>query len=283
MKDVGFFTPVEIGEALKLLSDFGEKATVLAGGSDLVPLINYYDLKPENIVYIGKLGLDFIKEDNGKLIIGAATPTAKLAAGEVVAQKARALSQAAGLSGSVSIRNVATIGGNLVNASPAADLASALLALDADLVLAGASGNRTVPIADFFTGPGETVLKPGELLQEIHVPAAKGETLFLKLGRRKALTLSVANASVALTVEDGKCADARIVLGAMAPTPLRCLKAENLIKGRSLDDKIIAECALQAVAESHPIDDQRATAWYRLKVGEALVTRALAQLNGSAN
>jgi carbon-monoxide dehydrogenase medium subunit len=104
--------------------------------------------------------------------------------------------------------------------------------------------------------------------------------VFLKMGRRRAQTLSVANAAVQLEMDGAVCKDARIVLGSMAPTPLRCVKAEALIKGKSLDETLIAECAATAVAESSPIDDQRATAWYRKKVGTVLVARALTQAAG---
>lgn len=280
MNDVGYFAPTDIGDALKLLADYGKKANVLAGGTDLVPAINYYELKPQNLIYIGNLGLDEIKEKKGTLILGAAATTARIAASDVVARKVPILAQAASLSGSVATRTVATVGGNLANASPAADLACALMALDAEIVLASAKGNRTVPIAEFFKGPGETVRKPEELLQEVHVPVGDGKTAFMKLGRRKALTISVANTAVCLEMEGKKCGEARIALGAMAPTLLRCSKAEKMLQGKALDMKAIGACAAQAVDESAPIDDQRGTAWYRMRAGQALVKRALAQAAG---
>jgi CO/xanthine dehydrogenase FAD-binding subunit len=281
MKEFGFSAPSDVGEALKLMADFGENATVLAGGTDLVPMINNYDVKPQNLLYIGRLGLDYIREEPGRLVIGAATTTARLAASEVVAQKAAALSQAAGLSGSTAIRNLATVGGNLANASPAADLACALLALDADLQLASAAGRRVVPVRDFFTGPGRTTRRPDELLLEVYVPLPKGPNCFLKIGRRKALTLSVVNAAVSLVMDGRTCRQAHLVLGAVAPTPLRCRQAEEALVGRPMDAGTISGCAARAVAESSPIDDQRATAWYRRKAGAALMARALAQLSGA--
>lgn len=280
MNDVGYFAPDDIGDALKLLAEYGKKADVLAGGTDLVPSINYYELKPQNLIYIGQLGLDGIKEEKGKLILGAAATAGSVSASELVAKKAPILAEAASLSGSVATRTVATVGGNLANASPAADMACALMALDAEILLASAKGTRTVPISKFFKGPGETVRKPEELLQEVHVPVAEGNTAFLKLGRRKAMTISVANTAVYLKMDGKKCAEARIALGAMAPTILRCSKAEKMIEGKTLDRSAIGECAAQAVAESAPVDDQRGTAWYRMRAGEALVGRALAQAAG---
>lgn len=280
MNDVGYFAPDDIGDALKLLAEYGKKANVLAGGTDLVPSINYYELKPQNLIYIGNIGLDGIKEEKGKLILGAAATAGSIAASDLVAKKTPMLAKAASLSGSVATRTVATVGGNLANASPAADMACALMALDAEILLASAEGTRTVPISEFFKGPGETVRKPEELLREVHVPVADGNTAFLKLGRRKAMTISVANTAVYLKMEGKKCEEGRIALGAMAPTILRCSKAEKMIKGKALDKKAIGECAAQAVAASAPIDDQRGTAWYRMRAGEALVGRALAQAAG---
>ncbi len=294
MKDVLYFAPTELTEALKLLAEYGEKATVLAGGTDLVPRINYYELKPEVLVYIGNLGLDYIEQADGKLIIGAATPTAKIAASPLIAEKAAALAEAARLSASPAVRTTGTIGGNLANASPAADLATPLIALGATLVLISAQGERQVPVEDFFTGPGTTVLKPGELIKEVHVPVRKGKSVFLKLGRRKAMTLSVVNVAVYVEMEQGqKCVDARVALGAMAPTPLRCKKAEGVLHGcvlpmsalegaEFLDKARIEKAAELAIAESSPIDDQRATAWYRRKAGKVLVARAIASAAGVA-
>ncbi|HSR33419.1 MAG TPA: xanthine dehydrogenase family protein subunit M [Anaerolineae bacterium] len=280
MREVSYFAPTEVGEAVNLLAEHGAKATVLAGGTDLLPKINHYDLKPEAILFIGGLGLDAIKEENGKLVIGAATSTAKIAASDLVAEKAGALAEAAQASGSVAIRTAATIGGNIANASPGADMVAALLALDAEFKLVSAGGDRTVAAKDFFLGPHESVLKPDELLTEVNVPVPKGKTVFLKLGRRHAQTLSVASVAVQLEMEGATCKDARIVLGAMAPTPLRCTKAEGMIKGKSLDEGLVAKCAAEAVDESSPIDDQRATAWYRKRAANVLVARALAQAAG---
>jgi CO/xanthine dehydrogenase FAD-binding subunit len=283
MTDVGYFAPTNIGDALKLLAEYGKRATILAGGTDIVPKLNYYEIKPENLIHIGRLGLGYIREENEKLTIGAATTWTQIIASELVKKKIRMLAEAACQGGCVATRNTGTIGGNLANASPAGDLCVALLALDADLFLRSEGGERIVSIKDFFKGPGQTIRKQDELLTEIRVPIPKGKTSFLKLGRRKALTLSVANTGVHLVMGGGKCEDARISLGAMAPTPLRCVKAEERIKGKTVDQDTIQSCADAAVAESKPIDDQRATAWYRMKAGKALVARAIAQAAGKDN
>ncbi len=283
MTQVSYFAPTDVGEALKLLAEHGAKATVLAGGTDLVPKINYHELKPDVLVYVGGLGLDYVKEADGKLVIGAATPVAKLIANDLVAEKAGVLAEVAQQFASVAIRSVATVGGNLANASPGADLAPPLLAMDAELHLASAGGERVVALKDFFTGPRETVLKPDEFIVEVSVPLPAGKTVFLKVGQRKAQILAVVSVAVRLEMDGATCKDARIVLGSMAPTPLRCTDAEELIKGKILDKALIGECAAAAVAQSAPIDDQRATAWYRMKAGTALVARALAQAAGVAS
>jgi len=277
MKDVLYFAPAEMKEALRLLTEYGSKATVLAGGTDLVAKINTYKLKPEVLLHIGRMGLDYLREQNGKLVIGAMTRTARLAKEILVAEKAAALSEAARQTGSMATRNAATIGGNLANASPAADLATPLLIMDAQLLLASATGKRVVDMKDFFLGPGKTILKPDELIAEVDIPPVRGRTIFLKLGRRRAMTLSVVNVAVRLDMNGRRCNEARIALGAMAPIPMRSIKAETMLKDEVVDEKLIHQCAVQAILETQPIDDQRATAWYRKTAGTALVARALTE------
>jgi CO/xanthine dehydrogenase FAD-binding subunit len=280
MSEALYFAASTLSEAMKLLGQYGKKAVILAGGTDLVPRINTYGLKPGALIYVGKLGLDYIKEEKGRMVIGAATPMAKIAGSKAVAKKAAALSEAALQAGTAAVRTAGTIGGNLANASPAADLATPLLVLDADLSLVSQKKKRMVALKDFFKGPGQTVLQPGEMIKEVSFPIPKGKTAFVKLGRRKALTLSVVNAAVRLEVNRKKCQEARIALGSVAPTPLRCPKAEGLLKDQEISRDLIAQCASEAMAASSPIDDQRASAWYRKKAGAAVVAKALAKAAG---
>lgn len=280
MRDVGYFAPTEIGEAVRLLAEHGEKMAVLAGGTDLVPALNYYEIKPSALLYIGGLGLDYIKEENGKLVIGAGTTLAHLLASDVVASKFGILHQALKKHSSVAVRTAATIGGNVGTGSPAGDLIPPLMIMDAEVVLVSTAGERVVPIAEFFTGPQQTVRRPDELIVELQVPLAAGNTAYEKVGLRKAQTCSTTSTAVRVAMDGNVCQDVRIVMGSMAPTPLRCKQAEALLKGKALDQALIEECAAQAVAETSPIDDQRATAWYRRKAGEAIVARALAQAAG---
>ena len=280
MKDSMYFAPAGIDEALALLAEHGGKATVLAGGTDLVPKINYYESNPDILIYTGGIGSAYIKEENDKLVLGAGTTWTGLTSNSLVAEKAGLLAEAAKQGGCVATRNAGTIGGNLANASPAADLSTPLLVLDAELLLKSADGERVVPINEFFTGPGETVLKPDELLVEIHIPPVRGKTAFLKLGRRRAMTLSVVNTAVRLQMNGKICKEARIAVGSMAPRPLRCEKAERILSGNSVDKDLLGKCAAEAIKETSPIDDQRATAWYRKKAGEKLVARALMRAAG---
>lgn len=280
MREVDFFAPTDVGEAVKLLTEHGNKISIVAGGTDLVPKINYYELKPELLMYIGGMGLNYIKEEAGKLVIGAATTTASLAVSELLAEKAAALYQAANASGSVAVRTTATIGGNIANASPAADLATPLLVMDAEVHLQGPDGERTVPLKEFFTAPHETVLQPDELITQFSMPVPKGKTVFMKMGRRKAFTLSIANVAVRLAMEGNKCQEARIALGSVAPTPLCCPKAMDMLPGQVVDEALLDKVAAAAADESKPIDDQRASAWHRKRILVPLVKRALAQAAG---
>jgi aerobic carbon-monoxide dehydrogenase medium subunit len=280
MKDIEYFAPDNLEEALILLSDYGSKATILAGGTDLVPQINYHECRPEVLIYIGGLGLNDFQEENGSLLVAGTTPTARLMTHDWLQANAPALVEAAHLSGCDATRSVGTIGGNLANASPSADLVPPLLVADAQLRLASRSGEREVPIGEFFLGPGETLLAPGELIRAIVIPPANGRSVFLKLGKRKAMQCSVASVAACVDMDGQTCKTARIALGAMAPTPIRCPKAEAMISGKNLDRTILGDCARQAVEESNPIDDQRATAWYRRQAAVELVTQALAQASG---
>ena len=280
MKNIKYFAPRKVDEALDYLDEYGEKATVLAGGSDVVPMLNYYELLPEVILYVGGIGIDYLKEKDGKLIIGAGITWSTIIADPLVKAKASVLAEAAQKGGCVAIRNIGTIGGNIVNASPAADLVAALLSLDAKVVIRSSKGQRTVPLKDFFTGPGATVLRANELVIEVHVPFAKGNAVFLKLGRRRSMTCSVVNTAVRIYSEGTTCKEARIAVGSMGPTPIRCVKAEKVITGHTIDPDLIDECAETAITETSPIDDKRASAWYRKKAGKTLVRRALARAAG---
>jgi len=278
LKPIQYFVPKTMTEALSVLQEYGPKVTIVAGGTDVVVNMHHGKLKPEVIVYIGNLGLEEIKEEGNHLVLGALTKIAAIAASSLLKKKAPLLPMAASSLGNPLTRNQATVGGNLVSASPAADMAIGLLGLDGEVTLVSSRGQRQVALADFFTGYRQTVKKADELLTAIRIPLKDIKGTFLKLGRRQASSLSVVNVSCALSIsQGGNCEEARLTLGAMAPTPIRATKAEGLLKGEKVTEALIEKAAQAAVDQTQPIDDGRATAWYRKKAAQVLVARALKQ------
>ncbi|MBI4629585.1 MAG: FAD binding domain-containing protein, partial [Candidatus Rokubacteria bacterium] len=177
------------------------------------------------------------------------------------------------------IRNVATVGGNIVNASPAADVVPVLLALDATVTCLGPDGERTLPLGGFLSGPGQTARRPGELLTSIRVDRLppRSATAFLKAGRRKAMEIAVVCVAVRLTLDAARarCQEARLALGAVAPTTMRAHGAERALEGQPLTDEVLCRAGQLAAGECAPIDDVRASARYRRLLVETLVPRAL--------
>jgi carbon-monoxide dehydrogenase medium subunit len=271
--DVTYEAPGSLGDLLDILD--GGNVTIMAGATDIMPKVNDGVLKPSRLVYIGNAGLGGIRKESGQLVLGAATKLSDLLESELVRECAPLLAEALANMAGVSIRNIATIGGNLCNASPAADTAVPLLVMDAKFVLLSRKGKRTVPAEGFFTGPGRTVLSPGEILSEIIMDIGPHRGAFIKIGQRKAETLSVVSAAACVVVEDGKCAVARIAMGSVAPRPVRCYKAEELLAGQAITAKLCRQAAALAGEYATPIDDGRATAWYRKRVAPVLVERVL--------
>jgi carbon-monoxide dehydrogenase medium subunit len=178
---------------------------------------------------------------------------------------------------SVQVRNTATMGGNLCMASPAADTAPPLLVSDATVVIQDAHGETVLPVADFFTGPGRSVLTPGQVMTHICIPKLKDQqaAAFLKIGTRTAVIISVVSAAVRIGMAGGVCGSARIALGSVAPTPVRVTAAEEFLSGKPLDDQVLETCAEMAASAVSPITDLRASAGYRKDVAKTLVKRCL--------
>ncbi len=286
MKETQYLAPTSLGQALEMLAQFGEKAIVLAGGTDVGVDVNLRKASPEVLVYIGGLReLDYIKEESDSIKIGTLTTHASIASSPLIKAKAGVLAEAAGTIGGPAIRNVATLGGNLVNASPASDAAVPLLATGASVKLVSTKGERVLPLADFFVGPGRTALAPGELLTEVSIPLAEGPTAgkFLKLGNRKAVICSLVSAAAvaAFAPGDGIVQDVKIALGSVAPTPIRARQAEDQLRGKRLTADLIAAAGTLAAEASQPIDDARASAWYRKQMVKVLVERVLTQIAGA--
>ncbi len=214
------------------------------------------------------------------LSIGAAVTMKRIAADPWIRQRYSALSTAAGLIGSVQTRNMATIGGNLCNASPSADTAPPLLAFGARAVLVSTRGERVLPLKDFFTGPGSTVLQADELLKEIVVPepASRTGSAYVRHIPRAAMDISVVGVAVTVTLtDDNRIQQAHIALGAVAETPIRAWKAEDILTGQVPTDSIFAEAGESAAREARPVDDVRASAAYRRHLVAILTQNAIRQ------
>ena len=281
MQRFQFYSAESTDDALQFLSQKGESTRVIAGGTDLIPRLRQESARPDFVLNILEIGdLNGILEGDQKVRIGSTTTHSQIAESAPLRQRCPALVQAAAWIGGPLIQNRGTVGGNIANASPAADLAPALLVLDAEAVVISRKGIRTVAMKDFFAGPGKTVLQRDELLAEVSIPFPKGKSAFLKLGRRQAMSLSVVNAAVSLEMEGRHCRRARIALGSVAPTPIRCPGAEEVLRDREMTPESISRCAKEAMAVCRPVDDLRAPAWYRLQAGEALLKRAIAQAAG---
>jgi CO/xanthine dehydrogenase FAD-binding subunit len=273
-----YVRPNGLGEVLKVLDHLKhEKTLVVAGGTDLIPALRNRTKQADHIVDLSGASLDGLVVETTQARIGSLVTFARLCEDAELKTKLPAVAEAASLVGAVQCRNLATIGGNLCSAVPSLDSAPPLLALEAKLRLQSYAGERLVPVDQFFVGPRRTVLEPGEILTEILVPIEEGFAVsFVRLGRRKALTLSIVNVAAGLALDkDGLVTKARIALGAVAPTPVRAPKAEQLLEGRHPTAQRLAEVAAMVTSEIAPISDLRASADYRRKMSALLVRRAL--------
>jgi len=269
--------PTTVRDAVAALAKRG--ALPLAGATDLIPSIRKREIAPKLLVNLkGIPGLSGIKRQRGKIRIGALTTVGELLRSEIIQHDLPLLAEVAHHFASVQIRNLATVGGNLCNAAPSADLALPLLALDARLVIRGAGRSREIAIADFFLGVNKTALRRGEILTAITVPRPRTRTgaAHAKLGVRQAMDLAFVGVAAAVQLTPtGKCKAARIALGAVAPVPVRARKAEAVLEGAIITDELIAHAAAVAAAESRPISDLRASKQYRREMVEVLARRVL--------
>jgi CO/xanthine dehydrogenase FAD-binding subunit len=266
-------------EAIFMLSENGEKSRIVAGGTDLLMKMKKGVLLPEVLIDIKRVkDLNYvIRNETGGLRIGAVTSISTLADSPLVQEKFAVLGQATSLLGTPTIRRQATIGGNLCNAAPSADTAPALIVLGARLAIITADGESIIPVEDFFTAPGETVLRYNQILTEIQIPDIPPHSgaVYLKQSRVRGADLTIAGVAALVTVEDDVLKDVKIAMGAVAPTPIRAYRAESTIKGKKLDDTLLEESGRAASNESRPIDDARASADYRKKLVSVLVKRAI--------
>jgi carbon-monoxide dehydrogenase medium subunit len=278
--------PQSVVEACTLLAELGPSARVLAGGTDLLVKMKQGLAAPEHLVNIKGLDeLDGVRPTGTGVVLGALTRLADIAAGDQIDARLTVLAQAAAGIGSSQIRNLATLGGNLCNASPAADMCPILLALEATLTIAGPGGSRETPLERFFSGPGQVDLTAGELVTAVTVPwpAPRRRSIYLKHGPRKAMDCAQVGVAVSLEfdAETGCGGNARVAMGAVAPTPVRLRAVEDLLEGRRAGDIPPADLAGAVQQGIAPISDLRASAEYRRDVAAALTRRAVdALLNG---
>lgn len=295
MRPFDYYTPKTLEEATAFLARHGDDAYPLAGGTDLVTKTRYGRLTPKTVVSLQAIPnlRDITPEHDGGLRIGAMVTVNQLVDSDQIREHYSLIAEAAGKMASPLIRNLATVGGNLCNAAPSADMAPALIALAAEAVIVGPDGERRLPLEEFFVGPGQTVLARGELLTAISLPPPDHGTrgVYLKHMHRQAMDIAIAGVAALIRLgssPDGSsqsppCAKARIVLGAVAPTPLRAYDAERVLESVPLTEETIAESARRAAGASRPIDDTYSSAWYRREMVEVLTRRALEQLTTREN
>lgn len=296
MSEIKYITSKSVNETLVLLSEYKAQACLIAGGTDLIAKKKRgVELPPVWIDIRAVQDLNYIEYSaNSGLKIGALTSLTSVESSPVIKSRFPALADTASMMASPNVRLQATIGGNLCNAAPSADTIPTLIVLGAQVKISSIDGERIVPVEDLFTGPGKTVLNPGEILSEIQVPPmpSKSAAVYLKQKRREGADLAVVGVAALVAVDAGirgesninavkqeeySIHEVRIALGAVASTPLRAKDAEYIIKGKRLTDENLKEAAKMASCICAPINDARGSAEYRLKMIEVLVPRALKQ------
>jgi carbon-monoxide dehydrogenase medium subunit len=285
MKPFEFFSPTTLAEASRILGDYNGDGRALAGGTDLLIRMKRQQWMPRAVVSLNRIaGLNEIVL-NGELRLGARVTLNQLIRSPLLREHFPVLAQTARTMAGVQVRSLATVGGNLCNASPSADLAPPLMALAARAVIVGTNGERVVPLEEFFLGPGKSVVQPGEILRELVVPRPDAFTRasYTKLEHRQAMDIAMVGVGVSMqSLFSGHpaplCGEVRIVLGAVAPIPLRARRAEAMLRGEVLNDERVAEAARVAAEEAKPIDDVRGSAWYRREMVEVLTRRQLLRL-----
>jgi len=280
MKTFTYLVPKTLDEAVSLFESHSDRVMYVAGGTDVIVKTKQGKVAPDYLISLKHLsGLDQVQinPDTKELIIGALATHRILETSALIRRQYPIIHDAVQHIGSTQIRNVATIGGNIVNAVPSADGAIPLIALDGVAKMYGPNGERTVDLIHFFEGPGQTVLETGEILTEIVVPSQLPHTggAYQKVGRRAAMELPLIGVGIVLTLDPDTavCRKARICLGVAAPTPLRTLSAERFLVGKVLNEDILFEAGKIAAEESRVRDSIRGQAWYRREMVSVFVRR----------
>jgi carbon-monoxide dehydrogenase medium subunit len=274
------YQPTSLQQASRLLKDKGAGGRFLAGGTDLVIAIKEKGLIPKYVVDLKKIpGVSGIREHaDGSITLGALTTMREIETDPLLNKKYPFLCQSAAEVGSIQIRNRATVGGNMANATPSADVAPSLIALNATAKIVDADGERIVALEEFFRGPGQSIMSPEEILTEITIPKTSPQLVgeYIKFSPRDMMDLAYVGVAVAYDMAaDKRCSGVRIVLGAVAPQPIRARNAEALLEGQLLTEEVAAKVGAEAAKESKPISDVRSSAEYRRAMVEAMTKRAL--------
>lgn len=272
-----YIAPNSLVEITKILMRLKGKATLIAGGTNVIPRLRTKAIKSDILIDINRLkNLSFIKEEKNRIRIGGLTTIAALATSKVIQKHAPILFDAANQLGNPLVRNRATIAGNLADASPAADIAVPLLALEAKVVtVRRGKPPEEIPLDQFFLGPNQTVLRKDEIIKEVTFPRpnSKAKMAYVKLGLRNAMAISVVSLAVMMEVQGNHCKKARIGLGAVAPTPIRAYQTEAILIGEKVTTELINICSKKVLDEISPITDIRASAEYRREMTSTLFRR----------
>jgi carbon-monoxide dehydrogenase medium subunit len=286
MKPFEYYEPASLAEASDLLKRLGKDASIIAGGTDLLVEMKEELRSVLHVVNIKKIPnlRDFTYDPAAGLRLGALVTVREIETSPHVIGNYPNLAKAVSLLGSVQVRNRATVVGNICRASPSADTIPPLIADGASLSVYNGSTERTVPLEHFFTGPGRTVLSPGDIVTGISLPVPRPTSgrAYIKHGRRKAMELATVGVAVSIEHAAGHCSDIRIALGAVAPTVIRARKTEDLLRGRTIDAALLAEAAESAMQEATPIGNVRASAAYRRDMIGVLTRRAIGYAMGGA-
>lgn len=286
LKQFSYFEPLTIKEAVEILAEKGSGAYLLAGGTDLLVRMKREDITPTALVNLKRIdALNEIKSDKNGIRIGALSSISSIENSQAIRRSYPVLSQSAGTLGTRSIRNLATIGGNIGRASPASDMSPALIVLQAKVAVEGPSGKREMEIENIFTGPGATSLSSGEIITSFILPNMAPNTgaAYLKMGRRSGGgDCALVGVAVLLTMSNGEAGDIRIVFSSVGPKPMRARHAEEVIMSGTLTEEQMKEAARTAEGEMSPITDMRCSASYRRELIRVLTFRALQEAQQKA-
>jgi carbon-monoxide dehydrogenase medium subunit len=280
MPNLSFSAPTTVDEAVRALASAQGLAKPLSGGTDLLVQMRSGRVRPEVIIDLKRIPeLIGIREESDRFVVGAATPGTMVYENESLTRAWPGIVEGLDLIGSEQIQGRASLAGNLCNASPAADSVPALIAARATAVIAGPGGRREAPVEAIVTGPGRTSLEKGEFIVEFHIPKPKPRQAdaYLRFIPRTEMAIAVVGCGVNVTLDvAGICTDARVVLGAVAPTQLIVNEAAEALKGHRLDEDTLSRLDAAAQRACKPINDKRGTIEYRTKVAGVLARRAAA-------